>query len=338
MGKHKHVTCKICFRVMRSDHIKQHMKVHLKYQPELCGEVVLETTEHIVEKYNPTKDVKVERDELKRKFEGEESVASKFSNRDFSVNLKFDSEALEKAALEKHEEYLQKIAFGETLYKILGKGVVTEESFPNDWKDALDLYMKQGNEIDCEHVVLKPWQTELLEWIKSPSDRHVIWVVGAACGEGKTFFQKYVRSKFTRRRVVAGGINIKSNSASICHALSKRPLSTTDIFLFNIGKSLRKFEEVNYELLEDLKDGDAFASKYNSQELKIKVPNVVMVFSNNEPNTRELASDRWKVFQIVNDQLEEIKVDQDRSTNLTKKNTNSSKKIRYNSDSDSDAY
>ena len=317
------------------------MKVHLKIQPEnktneeICRELVLELADNVVETCNPTKDVKVEREELKRKFEGEKSVPSKFLNRDFSVNLKFDSEALEKAALEKHEEYLQKIAFGEALYKILGKGVVTEESFPSDWKDALDLYMKQGNEIDCEHVVLKPWQTELLEWIKSPSDRHVIWVVGAACGEGKTFFQKYVRSKFSRRRVVAGGINIKSNSASICHALSKRPLSTTDIFLFNIGKSLRKFEEVNYELLEDLKDGDAFASKYNSQELKIKVPNVVMVFSNNEPNTRELASDRWKVFQIVNNQLEEIKVDQGGSTNVTKNGNSTEKTLFKNYDFES---
>ena len=60
---------------------------------------------------------------------------------------------------------------------------------------------------------------------------------GEACWEGKTFFQKYVRSLFGRRKVVAGGMNIKSNSASIYHALSTIPLSTTDIFIFNIGKS-----------------------------------------------------------------------------------------------------
>ena len=326
---------------MRSDHIKQHTKVHLKYQPEnksneeMCRELVLEMVDKVVDQ-TPAK----EQCERKRKLEEEEPVASKFSNREFSKKLKF--ERLEKAALQKQEEYLQKIDLGKDLYKILDKGVVTEEAFPGDWKDALHLYMKQGNEIDCEHVVLKPWQRELLQWIKSPSDRHIIWVVGAACGEGKTFFQKYVRSMFGRRRVVAGGINIKSSSANICHALSKRPLSTTDI-MFNIGKSMKKFEEVNYEVLEDLKDGDAFASKYNSQQLKIKVPNVVMVFSNNVPNTRELATDRWKVFQIENDQLEEIGVDQVKYTNLTKKKVQdrfSTKKFKYDSDSDcgGDAY
>ena len=171
----------------------------------------------------------------------------------------------------------------------------------------------------------------------NPLDRHIFWVVEAACGEGKTFFQKYVRSLFGRRRVVAGGINIKCNSASICHALSKRPLSTTDIFLFNIGKSKKKFEDINYELLEDLKDGDAFASKYNSQELKIKVPNVVVVFSNEYPNTKELAGDRWKVFSIEIDELVErqvMKIGQS-DTFLTKK-----KKVFKTSEcnSDSDDY
>ena len=129
------------------------MKVHLKIQPEnktneeICRELVLELADNVVETCNPTKDVKVEREELKRKFEGEKSVPSKFLNRDFSVNLKFDSEALEKAALEKHEEYLEKIELGKELNKILDEEEVTEESFPCDWKDALDVYRKQGNEI-----------------------------------------------------------------------------------------------------------------------------------------------------------------------------------------------
>ena len=30
MGKNKQVSCKICFKSMRSDHLKRHMKVHVK--------------------------------------------------------------------------------------------------------------------------------------------------------------------------------------------------------------------------------------------------------------------------------------------------------------------
>ena len=109
---------------------------------------------------------------------------------------------------------------------------------------------------------------------------------------------------FGSRRVVSG-INLKTSSKNICQSLRKYQLATVDIFLFNLGKSLKKYEEVNYELLEDLKDGDAFAEKYDSQKLKIKTPNVVMVFSNYNPKGKELATDRWQVFHIVNEELEE---------------------------------
>ena len=214
---------------------------------------------------------------------------------------------LEKYLLEKTQEFKEMIEKGKVVYEILGKGEVVEKALPKDMKDALDLYVMQGNNFIDEKAELKPWQAELLEEIKNPTDRHIIWVVGKACGEGKTWFQKYLKSLFGTRRVVYG-INIKANTPSICHVLSKQSLATVDIFLFNLGKSKQKFDVVNYEVLEDLKDGAAFASKYNSQQLKIKTPNVVMVFSNEKPDTKQLAMDRWKLFYIENGSLEEKQV------------------------------
>ena len=214
---------------------------------------------------------------------------------------------LEKYLLEKTQEFKEMIEKGKVVYEILGKGEVVEKALPKDMKDALDLYVMQGNNFIGEKAELKPWQAELLEEIKNPTDRHIIWVVGKACGEGKTWFQKYLKSLFGTRRVVYG-INIKANTPSICHVLSKQSLATVDIFLFNLGKSKQKFDVVNYEVLEDLKDGAAFASKYNSQQLKIKTPNVVMVFSNEKPDTKQLAMDRWKLFYIENESLVEKQV------------------------------
>ena len=75
------------------------------------------------------------------------------------------------------------------------------------------------------------------------------------------------------------------------------------IFLFNIGKARNREQEVNYSFIEDLKDGNVFASKYDSKELMIKVPNIVMVFSNSTPAVKELARDRWEIFSIENDEL-----------------------------------
>ena len=69
---------------------------------------------------------------------------------------------------------------------------------------------------------------------------------------------------FGTRKVVSG-LDIKSNSASIFQALQKCPIVTADIFLFNTRKSKNKFDQINYDMLEGIKDGKLFTSKYDSQ-------------------------------------------------------------------------
>ena len=52
--------------------------------------------------------------------------------------------------------------------------------------------------------------------------------------------------------------------------IAKKTLTTTDIFLFNVGKATT-FEEVNYEVLEKIKDGRILASKFDSKELELDI-------------------------------------------------------------------
>ena len=334
MGKNKQVACQICFKFMRSNNVKGHMKVHLKYSPtdknhqsteDMCRDLLLEVLNKVV-------DPKEELTRMKRKHEEAEC----------EEQTTIDEKALEISALKINKEYEEKVELGKALYKILNKGVVQEESFPPEWQKSLDLYLKQGHQIDHETVVLKPWQMELMKHIDNPSDRKILWVQGENCGEGKTWFQKYVQSLLGRRRVVAGGINIHCNSPSIAHALSKRPLATTDIFLFNIGKAQNIEKEVNYSFIEDLKDGNVFSSKYDSKELMIKIPNIVMVFSNNTPNVKELARDRWNIFSIENDELVKRQISKSwppvvLTSNKNQSNGSKKKKFPQDSDDDSDS-
>ena len=278
MGNHKQVLCKICYKTMRSDHLRGHMKVH------------------------------EENGGSKRKYD----------------EMEEDGEALKKYLIEKTNEYKAKITLGKEVYLILGEGEVLEQALPEEMKDALDIYIKQAPEVNQSNVELKPWQKDLLEYMNHPTQRQIIWIVGKSCGEGKSWFQKYVKSIYGTRKVVSG-INLRANTPSICHVLSKQPLSTADIFLFNIGKAKKKTDAVNYEVLEDLKDGDAFAAKYNSQQLKIRVPNVVMVFSNERPDTNQLAIDRWKLLYITDDILEEKKVIKNGNSTCTTEKKNKSK-------------
>ena len=50
--------------------------------------------------------------------------------------------------IEQTINYKQKIALGENVYKILGEGEVEEGALAKDMKDAFDLYMKHGKDLN----------------------------------------------------------------------------------------------------------------------------------------------------------------------------------------------
>ena len=239
------------------------------------------------------------------------------STQKIEVESDVNVEVLKEHLIKMGNEYQYKLALGKEIYKMVGDGLVPHQALANEMKEALDTYMEHQDDFrDVGNVELKPWQDELMKYME-PCDRYIFWIVGNDGNEGKSWSQKYVKSVFGTRRVVSG-IDIKTSNASFFQALRKCPLVSADIFLFNIGKSKKKFDEINYDALEKLKDGEAFASKFNSQQLKIRVPNVVMVFSNCPPDFRELAKQRFRVFYINNDKLTGRKSESDKPSSKNK--------------------
>ena len=295
--------CKVCYKEMRSDVKTRHMEQHSKR----------EESNFTTNTYKTNNNNTTSGDSTKRKDEENEMKDEEFR----------------KALIKLENEYQEKIVQGKKIYKVLGEGVVSYQALTRDMKEEVDLYMEnQENFRDIGNIELKPWQESLLEYVQQPCDREIFWVVGKEGNEGKSWFQKYVKSWLGARRVVTG-IDIKANNASIFQALRKCPIITADIFLFNIGKSMKKFDRINYDALEKMKDGEAFASKYDSQQLKIRAPNVVMVFSNSPPDVKELAKVRFRVFNINNNQLQK--------KNLVETKYPREKKENVDSDSDTDS-
>ena len=101
-----------------------------------------------------------------------------------------------------------------------------------------------------------------------PTERKIVWVVGKSCGEGKTWLQNYIKYKYGDRRVVKG-INLQTKSGHITRALTKHPLATADIFLFNIGKCVDIFTENQlWHVRRYQRRWAFFPSKYDSQRIK----------------------------------------------------------------------
>ena len=113
-------------------------------------------------------------------------------------------------------------------------------------------------------------------------------------------------------------LDIKANMSNILHALRKFPLSTVDIFLFNDQRGINH-ESCCYTVLESIKDGCATASKFNSEVVRFKSPNVVVVFSNSTPDIQQLSKDRWKVYCITKEGLnkQEIKTTKQAYQNIS---------------------
>ena len=76
--------------------------------------------------------------------------------------------------------------------------------------------------------------------------------------------------------------------------------SNTDIFLFNVARGEFLSNE-QYKILEKIKDGSALSTKYDGEVLNFKIPNVLIVFANREPDRKELSKDRWTILKISQD-------------------------------------
>ena len=179
--------------------------------------------------------------------------------------------------LKSDREFKEKMEIGRKMYQFVKEYDLDEKSIPKEMREPLEIYKEQKQGVEVENVILKSGQESLLNYMR-PSYREIIWVQGRYCGEGKSWFQEYVESGYGFKRDVAG-MDLKLKKSSICHALRKRRLATTDIFLFDVGKA-KTFDTVNYEVLEKIKNGRILTSKFDSVELKLRTPNIVVVFSN----------------------------------------------------------
>ena len=98
-------------------------------------------------------------------------------------------------------------------------------------------------------------------------------------------------------------LDLRIKHGNLCNVLKKQSLSSLDIFLFNDARSVTGEDYNLYRILENIKDGQATASKYDNDNIHFKTPNTVVIFSNQLPNRKKLSQDRWIIFEIKDNEL-----------------------------------
>ena len=258
VNRHRILECPVCKRTMRSDSLKRH-----------------KLTKHKNFNFQVTTIIKAHVKD-----------GGIISDQDLESEIVANGKLLD-----------EKIALGEKILKVLTDTNTKEESLSKEHKEAFDLYQRKRLCFSSDDkITLFNWQKGVLTgFVNQPTDREVVWVKGASGNEGKTWFQNYVQSLLGTERVVQ--LNLKNSVGNIMHILRKLPLSTIDTFLFNDARSGQN-EMRCYEVLENIKDGRAIASKYASEIVQFRTPNVVIVFSNADPDMTQLSKDRWRVYYI----------------------------------------
>lgn len=163
-------------------------------------------------------------------------------------------------------------------------------------------------------VSWKPWQRKIINIIeeKEPNKRSVYWIYDNAGNVGKTFLYNYIKASYPSTIILEG------DEKSILHQIKKtvdnlrkrhkkktvsheelKDLGFPRVAMIDSGRS--RGDDVDYSVIEKVKDGSFYSPKYGGGFCKIP-PVHVIVFANVLPQIEKLSLDRWKIYEIIDDE------------------------------------
>jgi len=137
---------------------------------------------------------------------------------------------------------------------------------------------------------LYEWEKEILKIIKGKvDDRKIYWYWNDVGCNGKSVFCKHLVLKH-------GAIMVGGKRSDIEYAIGVID-EDKDIDLVVIDIARGAYNKVSYVGIENLKNGLFFSGKYESKQICINTPHII-VFCNYEPIFDMLSEDRWIIRKI----------------------------------------
>lgn len=136
---------------------------------------------------------------------------------------------------------------------------------------------------------LRLWQADLKERLeREPDRRKIMFIVDEVGNSGKSWFSHYYCSLLGEKCQVM----LPGKKSDMAYAL--RPC--LKVFFLDAPRS-KQGEYIQYDFLEDLKNGYVFSTKYESR-IKTYEPMHVVVNMNHFPDMNKLSHDRYDIIQI----------------------------------------
>jgi len=140
---------------------------------------------------------------------------------------------------------------------------------------------------------LYPWQQAIVDRLKTPAeDRKILWVWEPNGNVGKTQLCKLICA--TNRNAIFVGSG-KPSDVKYAIAAMLQDERYPEVVLFGLP---REYEHFKVTVLEEVKDGIFFSSKYESGMVMFNSPHII-VFANRPPDDMSgLTPDRWEIYTV----------------------------------------
>lgn len=137
---------------------------------------------------------------------------------------------------------------------------------------------------------LYPWQAKVLNILEDEADeRTIYWIWEPTGNTGKTALCKSICINYEDAMYVSG----KAEAVKFAIASCPEP---PRIILWDVPRSI--IDYVSWEGVENIKNGIFFSTKYESKQIIMDCPHVLM-FANQPPPLSKLSEDRWKIMRVT---------------------------------------
>lgn len=135
---------------------------------------------------------------------------------------------------------------------------------------------------------LRTWQQDLYENLLKPAnERRIVFVVDAIGNSGKSWFARYFCDYHGNGQIIVPG-----KKADMALTIDE----TKKVFFFDCPRS-KQGDFIQYDFLEELKNGLILSPKYESKMKRLETPHVI-VLMNERPDESKLSSDRYHIITL----------------------------------------
>jgi hypothetical protein len=148
-----------------------------------------------------------------------------------------------------------------------------------------------------EETVLedKPWSNQCLEILKERNTRHVHWIISHKGNDGKSVFTRYCR--INQIALICSDVGTGGDFATVLGSLmDESPWWKRDAIVFDFPRT-KKDHTTFYTKIEEYKNGEMTATKYQGGGIVLERGGAVIVFANFYPEIDRFSLDRWKLWE-----------------------------------------